>query len=60
VCIDVLYGDVLSWRRFVEETFCQGDFLSRRRFVCVPFYRLGASAKFYLTFIHLLLPYMIE
>jgi hypothetical protein len=22
VCIDVLYGDVLSRRRFVEETFC--------------------------------------
>jgi hypothetical protein len=22
VCIDVLYGDVLSRRRFVAETFC--------------------------------------
>jgi hypothetical protein len=22
------------WRRFVEETFCRGDVLSRRRFVC--------------------------
>jgi hypothetical protein len=36
VCIDVLYGDVLSRRRFVEETFCRGDVLSRRRFVCAP------------------------
>jgi hypothetical protein len=27
VCVDVLYGDVLSRRRFVEETFCRGDVL---------------------------------
>jgi hypothetical protein len=24
------------WKRFVEETFCQGDVLSRRRFVYAP------------------------
>jgi hypothetical protein len=36
VCIDVLYGDVLKRRRFVEETFCLGDVLSRRRFECSP------------------------
>jgi hypothetical protein len=33
VRIDVLYGDVLLRRLFVEETFCRGDVLSRRRFV---------------------------
>jgi hypothetical protein len=32
VCIDVMYGDVLSRRRFVEETFCRGDVLYVRRF----------------------------
>jgi hypothetical protein len=31
VCIDIL-----SRRRFVEETICRGDVLSRRRFVCAP------------------------
>jgi hypothetical protein len=27
------------YRRFVEETFCRGDVLSRRRFVCAPIFQ---------------------
>jgi hypothetical protein len=31
VCIEALYGNVLSRRRFVKETFCRGDVLYMRQ-----------------------------
>jgi hypothetical protein len=36
------------WRRFVEETFCRGDVLSRRRFVCAPKTQLQRRGEVYL------------
>jgi hypothetical protein len=41
VCINVLYGDVVSWRRFFEETFCMCAT------VTVGDKRLHAAAKKY-------------